>query len=91
MLSEGWATPLTGFMREREYLQVCASRLTRGGGGGGGLLGRGGETLKGRGGVTVRCEHTRAGTVCGRFDRTQLNELNGRRVLCIVISWRIWN
>ena len=21
VLSEGWATPLTGFMREREYLQ----------------------------------------------------------------------
>lgn len=23
ILSEGWASPLTGFMREREYLQVC--------------------------------------------------------------------
>lgn len=23
VLSEGWASPLRGFMREREYLQVC--------------------------------------------------------------------
>lgn len=23
VLSEGWATPLRGFMREDEYLQVC--------------------------------------------------------------------
>ena len=25
VLSEGWASPLRGFMREREYLQVCST------------------------------------------------------------------
>ena len=25
VLSEGWASPLKGFMREREYLQVCST------------------------------------------------------------------
>jgi hypothetical protein len=27
VLGEGWATPLTGFMREREFLQISALRL----------------------------------------------------------------
>ena len=38
-------------------------------------------------GSMVKKIRGRAGTVRELFDRTQLNELNGRRVY----SWRIWN